>query len=313
MIKKKTVFVIGAGGSNSYGFPTGKQLIESIRANLINDVKKEELRQAGIKDDEIKTMQSIIEAADKNDTIDRIIELKTKDNPIGEIRFSESCRALIAQALIPYEDESKLTSKSDWYETVFKAMAENVSQEQFCENKIHFVTFNYDRSFDHKLFLNVKKKYGLNNGDTSKIMENFKVNHLYFRLGFLDWENNIYGKVIRNYSPNYVNSELRFAAAQFHTISEQKENKNFRDAQENAIKEAENIYFLGFGFDETNFKRLNIPEINKDAQLIATCLGKDSTEIERINKLSENRLIYKQNLLECATDELLTKHFPLND
>lgn len=313
MIEKKTLLIIGAGGSNSYGFPTGRGLIEIIRENLVNLNKTNELCEAGIKINELKTIQSIVQSVDANYTIDRIIELHTKNNLLGEIRFSETCRALIAQALIPFENESELNNINNWYETVFHAMSFEVSCENFCKNKIHFLTFNYDRSFEHKLFLNLMKKYKIDNHDAAKIMESFTVNHLYFRLGYLNWENNIYGKAKRNYSPNYSNSELGIAAAQFITISEQKENNNFNEAQEKVLKEAEKIYFLGFGFDKTNFERLNIFAINSNAKLIATCLGKNCFGIERIKKLTANRLIYKQNLLECSIEELLTKYFPLGD
>ena len=41
MIKEKTVYILGAGASKPYGYPTGKELTNYIRNKLINDIIKD--------------------------------------------------------------------------------------------------------------------------------------------------------------------------------------------------------------------------------------------------------------------------------
>ncbi len=63
-------------------------------------------------------------------------------------------RAAIAASLIPYEDEDRLRRSPDkpgWFELLFRAMTQ--SRDPFEENELSVITFNYDRSFEHMMFV----------------------------------------------------------------------------------------------------------------------------------------------------------------
>jgi len=57
------------------------------------------------------------------------------------------------------------------------------SLEEFAENRVSFVTFNYDRSVEQFLFTSLKNTFGRPDGNTSQVLQKVPIVHLHGRLG----------------------------------------------------------------------------------------------------------------------------------
>jgi len=61
------------------------------------------------------------------------------------------------------EDKVVMFERGDWYQYFCDKL--NTSFEEFDQNKISIITFNYDRSLEHSLFTALKNSYGKNDRD----------------------------------------------------------------------------------------------------------------------------------------------------
>jgi len=147
------------------------------------------------------------------------------------------------------------------------------------ENKINFVTFNYDRSLENFLFNGFK--YMFENIQEEKIIEllnEIKIIHIFGQVAGLEWQN----KNQRiEYRKDITLINIEKLIGNIRTIHEEQENPELKDAKE-LIKNAKRIFFLGFGYAEENMEILEIPQnINIYTKVYGTMLNFFEEEIER--------------------------------
>jgi hypothetical protein len=246
MITKSTVLILGAGASKPF-YPTGNELKQIICNNIENwtelflycavDLKlikpfKKHLSHSGVA------------------SVDTFLEHQPKFMQIGKLA--------IARALIPFENASVLhDSKSDhWYNHIFRKM--QCPFEEFENNKLAIVTFNYDRSLEQYLFTGIQDLYGNNVEECTNKLKKIPIIHLHGQLGYLPWQSSDVTKW-RDYGKD-TNEKFAFreASTLIKIISKNiSENLEFNQAH-NLIQEGEVVYFLGFGYNDNNLQRLNI-------------------------------------------------------
>lgn len=272
MIKEPTVFILGAGASKPFKFPTGIELVNAIRQNVTsqNDDTLRLYTANSIKPSELKKFAHALLYSGK-DSIDQFLEHRTEFIEIGKLA--------IAQELIKYEDESILFRTGDWYRYIFGKL--NASFETFDENKISVVTFNYDRSFEQYLFTALKNSYGKNDDECAEKIKNIPIIHVHGQLGKLPWQDK-HGRV---YKDQHLDLDAcSAAAAGIKIIHEDEDYDAFRQAQV-LLRRAKNIYFLGFGYNKTNVKRLSLP---RDSSSKGTAFGLEDAEKASIQALLLN-------------------------
>jgi hypothetical protein len=151
-------------------------------------------------------------------------------------------------------------------------------------NSVKFITFNYDRSLE--FFLHQATKHSFNVGDTDafNVWSKIGILHLYGSLGNLDSRN---PPGFRAYSPDYTPESLRLAAKGIKIIPESRDDdKDFQTAGD-WFWRADEIVFLGFGFDPLNVKRLGLSyvleSLKKDGKKLptvwASVFGKTTNEV----------------------------------
>lgn len=274
MIEKKIVFVLGAGASETYGYPLGPKLVEKIGNNLKekNDKTREiaqALVDAGANEQDLKWMEEkVVEfrnklIGSKKSTIDSFLGVQ------GNEGFVSIGKLAIAQALIPCEETGRLNSfgNTNWYKGLYKLM--DATFEQFDQNECKFVTFNYDRSLDCFLFDAARNTYGNVNEQecVGKISRLLPV-HLYGQLNVFPWQNINEG---RGYEKRCTPFLFKTIARNIKIVSDNVDMPNSLEFQiaYGLIADAEKIIFMGFGYDETNLKRLNI-KLMKGKTIIGT-------------------------------------------
>ncbi len=286
MIKTKTLFILGAGASYPFGYPTSIELRHKI---LYGGLSPDNIARALNKGggdfaaeehyEQINKFIKVFKGAGVY-SIDSFLEQRQKQQPelvdIGKI--------FIARMLIPYEEDDRLRdTKDNWYMYLFDRL--KVSFDELGKNNISFITFNYDRSLEYFLFEAIQDLFRRGSKECTEMMKNFPIVHLYGQLDPLPWQDPIAGG--KKYSStNNLIERLRAAPENIKLISDERdieESEKFQKAYK-LIQEAERIFFLGFSFDETNLKRLNLDSIKQHKQIHATVYKVEPSKLKWIKE-----------------------------
>jgi hypothetical protein len=290
MIRTRTLFILGAGASAPFGFPTSHQLRDAIlnRENDSDIINAFNILYNNPNIFPRKLDDFINEFAGSGVySIDSFLEYRTEFMDIG--------KASIAAYLINHEDDKKLRHSSDnnWYMYLFDRL--RTSFEELDQNNISFITFNYDRSLEQFLYEAIRCRFGKKPLECVEKMNKIPIVHLYGQLDLLPWQD----KIGKGYSPTKdLSDRLRNAAKNIKLISDERDVANSEEFNKayDLIKKAERIYFLGFSFDETNLKRLDI-KLMKSKRIVSTAYG-----------LEQSKLYWVQNYFRNEIDSRIVLH-----
>lgn len=285
MLRKPTVFVLGAGASAPFGFPTGAKLYSAVVHALNDDAAGFTFLQGqmGFGANQIRNFRQALFYSGKN-SVDQFLEHR--------FEFIEIGKAAMAMILIGAEVEDALFAmENSWLRYTYERL--NTSFDDFGGNAVSFITFNYDRSLEHFLFVSLKHSYGKTDQECTSEIAKIPIIHLYGRLGFLPWQHTagrsyhhqIDGRVIRNAVQNMkiVHEDTSGAA-----------DDDFERAKE-LIAKAEQVYFLGFGYNEINMRRLDLRNVLSTSEARDTAVDIVGREKDRIDQYTAKK-IQLQNL-----------------
>ena len=280
MIQTPTVLVLGAGASMPYGFPSGHQLKKKIEKTpsyvyLLPRAAKNAL-EAQMWNRKCDLFRQALRLSPQP-SVDAFLEHRRDHLDLG--------KRLMAHVLISLENPNSLyPDDPHWYQYLWQQMG--TSFDKFHKNKLSVITFNYDRSLEHFLFTALVKSYRLSKEDAAEQLKDIPITHVYGQLGLLEWQAN------KDEEANVIpyggkpTAEVPLPAARgIQILAEgEEESEQFRKAHELLIQ-ADRIYFLGFGYNDTNMKRLNLPVLGSshydDQRLMAgSCFG--LTEAEKV-------------------------------
>lgn len=268
MINVKTVFVLGAGASNPFNYPVGSGLYQAVldnfqkggssNAHLINTTRF-------VQNDIDKFLMAL--ARSGQSSVDAFLERRFED-------FLEIGKAAIAIELMLRENEPILWQQPNWMINLFGRMSSE-TLEQFDENEVAFVTFNYDRSLEHFLFVSLINYFGKSVEDCAAVLRNIPIVHLHGRLGYLPWQHSdsrAYGDTaITVQSVNMAVKEMRVV---HEDITDR--DKDFAEAKE-LLHAAERVYLMGFGFGAKNVQRIELSSL-RPAVFYGTAYGLTASE-----------------------------------
>jgi len=298
MISKKTVLILGAGASVPYGYPSGEELRMLIYNDITGIYSTTILKKIGF--NEAKIMEFRNEFLDSGQyTIDEFLEKRDTFTNIGKI-------AIVLQ-LIPRERNNQMNMIQDsinWYKLVFNKM--NTEFNSFHENQVSFITFNYDRSLEQYLFNALKSSSGAEPNKVAEVLKKINIIHLYGQMGFLPWQDT----PGRNYGSIDDTNLIEMSAQGIKIIRDDiHKDKEFSKAHE-LLQEAEKIYFLGFGFNPTNLRRLNIYGLSLNKEIAGTSIGLSKHDIVDIHDNSLLK-IKPRNLIATNIVKFFSDNFRL--
>ncbi len=268
MITKPTVLVLGAGASNPYGYPTGKEL----KRYILDEILKPESRMRSILSYQAFREKQIIDfrkalLRSGQSSIDAFLE--------HQQRFIELGKLVITVALAEQENLDRMFDEGNWYEYLFQAL--DTDFEGFGNNKLSIITFNYDRSIETYLFNSLKYSFNENDETVTKTLSKIPILHLHGKIGNLPWQNKSEN---RDYEETTDNFKIKQSAEGIKIIHEVEKSEVFLHARE-LMSDAEHIYFLGFGYHSENIKRLKISELNVEGKTVyGTCLRMTDRQVE---------------------------------
>lgn len=321
---KKTVFIVGAGASVPYGYPTATE--------LRNDILK---LKDGIRRDYIEALYSLYAheyrimsqqhferdfatfvtdfAEAGSSTIDKFLIEQTK-------YYQTLGKYVIAHAILSRENHSSLFSNAqNWCHYIWNYITNQNGNDPCALNpKFGFITFNYDMSLEILFQKFYRKLYAskIKTNDVKEFLDKLPIVHVHGCLMRKSYDLPV-GKYCEMIGLNETTRafDISDASCGIRLI----DNRMSEDVAEKAyqmIDGAENVVFLGFGFDLTNVEKINFTKRYSGAgamadvltgktpqklflskNLYATCKGLDElkkTEIkevpglERLEFLSED-------------------------
>lgn len=269
MIRRSTTFILGAGASRSYGFPTAYGLydrvcsgqsqtppiarddpvLQELAEGLFGDFRRE-LRQSG------------------QQSVDAFLEHRADLLDVG--------KRAIACGLIPFESEKALFTSEHglrWYEHLFAAM--NSRLPEFRQNAVQVLTFNYDRSLEHFLTTSLAATHNISLPKAWEQIQHIPIVHLYGALG----AHSPGGQVGRPYDTSITALAVQHCVDSLKIVHENvSDDKEFIRAY-SILGETQRVVFLGFAFHRANVDRLRLHTVSSNVEFYASSFG--MTHLER--------------------------------
>ena len=286
MIDKKTVFILGAGASCPYGYPTGaglrQEICESFKGQYLRHVKATESN-SSVRRHKLQEVRNFVDKFEKSST--KSIDLFLARNK----SLAEIGKYVIAFKVLEAEQKSRFRERSfnpqqDWYFYLFNRMTDELEKKerlsQFHRNNVSFITFNYDRSLEHFLFESLRYSFSeIPKDEIINEVKQIKIIHIYDKVDPLPWQDEQEGV---EYKPKVSEGTLKTFSRNLKTIYETLSSPPIDEARQ-LIGDAEQIFFLGFGYAIENMVILKLPEaIPPSCRVLGTALDLEERETEDI-------------------------------
>jgi hypothetical protein len=199
VIRNNTVFVLGAGASWHYGYPTGEGLVDQVvnmaqrlLAYCDNRIRSGQVIQylpdyvsrridpklgiQGAKQgwEQVKTeCQQLLSRLTTVQPllIDRFLALNPSLRPIGKL--------MIAAVILECEAATQQRD-GGWYRFIIHKLLQGCrTSADLLQNNVRFVTFNYDASLEHHLFAALDATDILDRADVERFLEKDRIIHTY--------------------------------------------------------------------------------------------------------------------------------------
>lgn len=313
-MKRRIVYVVGAGASADFGFPTGSELANGVR-NLIDEEFQEAFGQtpdtplrraftsSGTDAEREAGGRSLRAGIRPGQSIDQFLFVR-RTNPV----VRDLGMIAIAEVILTAERNSQLSHFNvDQFETSLAALrvTQNgwpvilmdllVGDKQPHEidettfEDVAFLIFNYDRCVEQLLFHHLRLTHELPEKRALAIVRSIPMLHIYGVLG-----DPFEGPV--GFGASDV--ELGRVAQDLQTYHEDIADTARQTAVDNLMRDAEKVCFLGFGFLPANFERLFPGNEIGSRQLWGTARGCETSPAFEVAKASEGSQFVNANPTE---------------
>lgn len=332
MFDQKTVFILGAGASWHYGYPTGEDLVEMViekAKKIITILEQENLifyynyftplfltKNIGSnfptnlthydKERYLSVCKKIIQDCKKLVESLTLVKPLVIDNFLGQNpSLEEIGKFCIAWAILECEKihhahqgninrrkllqnsinikEQKEASnidlskcKDDWCRFILHRLSQK--PEKLIENKVSFITFNYDVSLERSLYTGLKCIEAFNQVEIDEFFSEKRFLHMYGKIhGSFNKPDPYLGSdykvikyqdkfIVKLKEEEHLFNQVYQCSQNIFTIEDyEKGNGNKNECQKThemaktEISNAQKIYILGYGFDIRNSNRLGLP------------------------------------------------------
>ncbi len=210
MINVPTLFILGAGASADYGFPTGEQLWRILAGQQVLSplwISGSESRfGTEYEQKQLSYFQSELKKSQLS-PVDRFAEMMDKRNSPNSKELIRFWRLAVAQVILtsesrhahsfenvsyneklvldPVEPNARTISATPWFSELFTKMARGITdpEEFFSANKVQFWTFNYDRLLEQMFFYSIRATFELSDEKADAIVKSAKIWHIHGTFG----------------------------------------------------------------------------------------------------------------------------------
>jgi hypothetical protein len=320
MFDRRTVFVVGAGGSAELGLPVGLKLTGLI-AGKVNIGYRNGYDLASGDKGIVTATQYFVKKAGQTDpnpyyeagraiaagmpqaiSIDNYMHTHAADPLVIQMgKFG------IAASIIEAEQNSALYLKDQhgalafgqikpsWHNTFCKMLLEGADRndpERIFDN-VAFITFNYDRCIEHYVMHAVETYLRLDRATAQELTRKLTVIHPYGQIGKLPWQ---YDKGV-SYGADLHHSQLIDIAGQIKTFTERVEDDAMMGRIHQLLSQAEVLVYLGFSYGDMNMRLMSLKNAGERV-IYGTSKGLSSpnqriVELEIVNAMGPDKAAVK--------------------
>ena len=295
-----TTIVLGAGASSEVGLPVGQDLKNRI-ASLLN-ITYECGRRRVTGSGEINAAFKLITQRDGTQDINPYLYAcwKIRDGMPQAISIDNyldahnedplmvvSGKLGIAQSILEAEhcssiylnpgDRQKTLDfaqlENTWYNKFVQLLTESLRAGDLAESmqNLTVISFNYDRCFEHFLFLAIQNYYQISKQKAAEALQGLQIYHPYGRVGSLPWQNE---QLPVEYGSQIHPVTLMQIADQIRTFTEGTDPKSSEImAIRSSVADCDRLIFLGFAFHPMNMQLLASQSENAPTASYGTALG----------------------------------------
>lgn len=329
MSKPKLVFVIGAGASKQFGFPTGAELMADVRTLLSWQERGFSTRAFEL----LGEYPALVAASDRIrstlkhfDSIDECLHFHGSDRLIVNMgktavacsinRFECSSQLRQLSSSTPLRDANLDAMAATWPMRIFTALIRNRQKEELRHlfDGIAFVTFNYDRSLETILFHALQKVGELRADEAAEIMGTLSIAHPYGTIGRLEWQPGPQPAV--SFGSQLKPRLCAEVVDSIFTFTDQINDREELALWRGWLVDARAVVFLGFGFHEQNMQLLKAERRDRhgqNAKVFATTLGTSVADKDEFGTLIRRTLPWngayseQVHLQDVTCDQLLAE------
>ncbi len=254
----EVVFVVGAGASKPFGFPTGIELRDRVVELENSTLKLGEFRSITRIDRRLskKELQDVRSLAQQLPNARTSVDLFIEGRP--ELEWWG--KRLMVEALLGYEKEfyNRPNWALDWYQWLFNRLFP--TSKPVLSKSLGIVSLNYERTLHETLVRMSACAFRMRRRDAIELLRPVQITHVYGSMCTEpSWDR---AEDIVDYSPTDVQADRSVEMLRTVRSSELDSTSLFRDAC--AMTWCCNwLYFLGFGYDRTNMRRIGIrPDVS---------------------------------------------------
>jgi hypothetical protein len=264
MIRHKTVFVVGAGASCAYDFPSGRDLLWDAREASLQNLQEQTRRYYG---DRIVELFRTALTQCQSDSLDALLELREDIDHVG--------RLYIAGRILRAENSARHPARkhNDWLTYLFQAMDDGShSLDQFGQNPVTFVTYNYDRLIEHRISEGLRARYRASDEAVAQFWAKCPVIHLHGSVGPLTGSRRVpYGASEDGQAvDDAIANAIERASHGIKIVHQADGDSSEFQAARAALASADRVFFLGFSFGHANVDRLGFENVNPSSAVICT-------------------------------------------
>ncbi|MBP0578994.1 hypothetical protein J8I29_06735 [Labrys sp. LIt4] len=309
MIRKNTLFIVGAGASVDFGLPMGSELKSRI-ADAVNlrynhfdlvggsstisesILHIDRTNRSGDANRLAASGRIIHTAMPQSLSIDNYLEAHQSDNNIvlmgklgiaHSILKSENNSSIFYKA--PEPNQVIPPTANTWHNTLCQMMTEGVNKENIEQSisNISIITFNYDRCLEYYISHWLANYYNIDIESSQNIVKRIPIVHVYGQCGRLPWQKGNSQAAI--YGASVSGPALLEIAKQIRTFTEQITDENFKSEIRGLISQADHIVSLGFSYAPQNLSVLDVTSSSngKLRRLFGTTYGMSPQNVAAIN------------------------------
>jgi len=327
MKDEKVVFILGAGASHTYGYPLGKELRYSIiknYPNVLNELSRSlDDRHVMFNSQSHKFIEKFALSADLS--IDLFLSKFQEFAFEGKMAIMYSILQAETSSVFLEELQNRIkmlqkdkniqTKADDWMWHLYDKLTRRFnSVKSFSEinfDNISFVTFNYDRSLEHFFYTALENGFNYERigGSPQELFDKISIEHVYGKVIELPWERKEGKTSLRYKGFNVDTTPISEWVNNIRIIFDDRKNnpKNIYPK----IRNADRIYFLGFGYDITNLELLGFPGIlSSNQSIFGTGYSLYDEEIEHIsNYFQPDNLDSIPLIVNSNCTDILRSHY----
>lgn len=280
MITEPTVFVLGAGASKPYEYPTGSDLRKGILEYFESDfnrvfpgddiIPKWGVHVSHARDEVGRFLKTFAGSTGATlPSIDIFLARQSKDEWFNRLgRLAIILRILTAEGGHAQRERSRERAMGEetWCDFLLGKLWDGLItpehfKSRFHENKnVTIITFNYDRLLEYFLFNSLDKNFcGNGSGTVKEQLGHIKIVHVFGQIAPLPWQDPEAGI---EYGPKIGCVDVLRLSENLKIIYDGYKNPELEKAREK-IAEASRIFFLGFGYAQENLKILDLPKVKE--------------------------------------------------